>query len=98
GPGNITRYLLAKRPDFTIDAIDIAPNMIELAKQNNPTANFEVMDCRGIAGISKKYDGIICGFCMPYLSKSDCGQLIADSANLLKDNGILYFSTIEGNY
>ena len=37
GPGNITKYLLAKRPDFQIDAIDVAPNMIELAKANNPT-------------------------------------------------------------
>jgi len=29
GPGNITKYLIAKRPDFDIFGIDIAPNMIE---------------------------------------------------------------------
>src|SRR5690606_1929583 len=46
GPGNITRYLLSKRADFEIFGIDIAPNMIELAKQNNPTAKFEIMDTR----------------------------------------------------
>ena len=28
GPGNITKYLLSKRPDFNIYGIDIAPNMI----------------------------------------------------------------------
>ena len=32
GPGNITKYLLNKRPDFRIEGIDISPNMIELAK------------------------------------------------------------------
>ena len=35
GPGNITKYLLSKRPDFDIFGIDIAPNMIELAKKNS---------------------------------------------------------------
>jgi 2-polyprenyl-3-methyl-5-hydroxy-6-metoxy-1,4-benzoquinol methylase len=38
GPGNITKYLLSKRPDFDIFGIDMAPNMIEFAKKNNPTA------------------------------------------------------------
>ena len=33
GPGNITRYIQRKRQDFQIDAIDIAPNMIDLAKK-----------------------------------------------------------------
>src|SRR5829696_71014 len=39
GPGNITKYLLAKKPDIQIYAIDVAPNMIQLAKANNPTAH-----------------------------------------------------------
>ena len=44
GPGNITKYLLTQRPDFDILGIDIAPNMIQLAEQNNPTATFKVLD------------------------------------------------------
>lgn len=36
GPGNITKYLLSKRPDFDILGIDILPNMIELAKKIIP--------------------------------------------------------------
>ncbi len=67
GPGNITKYLLTQRPDFDILGIDIAPNMIELAKKNNPSANFVVMDSRQINSLDKKYDGIIVGFCLPYL-------------------------------
>lgn len=98
GPGNITQYLLQKRPDFIIEAIDVAPNMLKLAQINNPTAHFKVMDCREIDTISKKFDAIMCGFCMPYLSKNDCNKLIKDAHHLLNDNGIFYFSTIEGNY
>lgn len=41
---NITKYLLTKRPDCIVQGIDAATNMVELAKHNNPTANFKVMD------------------------------------------------------
>ncbi|HEX6915309.1 MAG TPA: class I SAM-dependent methyltransferase [Chitinophagaceae bacterium] len=98
GPGNITKYLLSKRPDFRIEAIDIAPNMIELARANNPAARFAVMDCRQIDSLTAKYDAIIAGFCMPYLSKEDNAKLIKDCSALLHNGGILYFSTIKGDY
>jgi predicted TPR repeat methyltransferase len=98
GPGNITRYLLSKRSDFKITGIDISPTMIELAKKNNPSAEFNVMDCRDIGQLSKKYDAIVCGFCMPYLSNEECSNLINDAAMLLNENGLFYFSVIEGKY
>ena len=98
GPGNITKYLLSKRPGFKIDAIDVAPNMIKLAKENNPTANFKVLDCREIEKLTDKYDAIICGFCLPYLSKEDSAKLIKDCYSLLNNNGILYLSAIEDDY
>ncbi len=98
GPGNITKYLLDKRPDFKIEGIDISPNMIDLAKANNPTADFKVMDCREIDKLQNKVDGIICGFCFPYLSKFDSSKLVKDCGNLLNDKGILYISFVEGDY
>ena len=98
GPGNITKYILSKRPNFKINAVDVAPNMIKLAKDNNPTANFEIMDCREIDKLTEKFDAIICGFCMPYLSKEDSIKLIKDCSFLLNKKGILYFSTIEDDY
>ncbi len=97
GPGNITKYLLSKRPDFDIFGIDIAPNMIELASKSNPTANFAVMDSRQIDEIKTKYDGIVCGFCLPYLSQSDSQKLIGDCYNLLNENGLIYMSFVEGD-
>ena len=98
GPGNITKYLLSKRPDFEIFGIDIAPNMIKLAKENNPNASFAIMDSREISKIKTKYDGIVCGFCLPYLSPTDSEKLIFDANNLLNDNGLIYISFIEGGH
>lgn len=98
GPGNITKYLLTKRPDLKILGIDLAPNMIELAQKNNPEAEFRVMDCRDIGRLDKKYDGVMCGFALPYLSKEESVQLIGHVAGLLKPDGIFYLSTMEDEY
>ena len=98
GPGNITKYLLSQKPSLNVTGIDVAPNMIELAKKNNPTASFKVMDCRNVNQLQQKYHGIICGFCMPYLSQDDCAKLFKYCNALLVDEGIAYFSTIEGDY
>jgi len=98
GPGNVTKYLYSKRIDFKILGIDLAPSMIELAKINNPQADFQVMDCRNIEKLDKIFDAILCGFCMPYLSKQECNKMIADFSKLLKPEGVLYFSTMEDDY
>jgi len=97
GPGNITKYLLSQRPDFDIFGIDIAPNMIEFAKKNNPTAKFAVMDSRQINRLETKYDGIIGGFCLPYLSNTESEELISHSYDLLNENGLIYLSFVEGD-
>lgn len=98
GPGNITKYLLAKNPNYKILATDVAPSMIELAKINNSSAEFKVLDARAISQIDQKFDAVLCGFCMPYLSKEESIKLIKDSRELLNDDGILYFSVIENDY
>ncbi len=98
GPGNVTRYLTSKRPDFKIFGIDLAPNMIELAKINNPHADLEIMDCREIRTIERKFDGVMCGFCAPYLSKEELKALINDTSELLVPSGLFYLSTMEDDY
>lgn len=97
GPGNISKYLLSKRPDFDVLGIDVAPNMIELAKKNNPSAEFLVMDSRNSNEIESKFDAVVCGFCLPYLSESETEKLVQDCYNLLNENGLLYISFVEGN-
>lgn len=97
GPGNITQYLLSKKADFDILGIDIAPNMIQLAKKNNPKAQFKVMDCREIGNVTSTFDGIIAGFCLPYLSPNEVKNLIKTAFDLLNDKGVIYLSFVEGN-
>ena len=96
GPGNIAKYLLAKRPDFDLFGIDLAPNMVALAAELNPTARFSVMDCRAISQLNDKFDAIIGGFTLPYLSTLERKKLLVDAYQLLHPNGLLYLSYVAG--
>jgi predicted TPR repeat methyltransferase len=94
----ITRYLLGKRPDFRILGIDNSENMVKLAKKNNPGAQFKLMDGRKISSLNRKFDVILSGFVIPYLSFNDFEKLIADCRKLLSDPGLLYISFVEGDH
>ncbi|CAN5572288.1 class I SAM-dependent methyltransferase [soil metagenome] len=98
GPGNITRYLLANRPDLKILGTDLAPNMIELARKNNPTAEFRELDAKSLSSLTQVFDGIMAGFIVPYLSREECNQLLKNAYQLLNEDGLLYLSFTEGNY
>lgn len=98
GPGNISRYLLSKRPGLQVHGIDIAPNMVKLARANNPSGCFEAMDCREISRLARTYNAIVCGFCLPYLSQPETASFLTQAANLLEPGGLLYLSVIEGDH
>ena len=98
GPGNICKYLLEEKPDLIIHGIDLSPKMISLAKSNNPTAFFEVMDSRKISSFKKTYDAIVAGFLFPYLSREEVTQFIVSARAIIRTGGIIYISTMEGDY
>ncbi|TVP08993.1 hypothetical protein AYI87_20595 [Shewanella sp. KCT] len=98
GPGNIARYLLARHPQLDYLGTDLAPQMVSLARENNPTGKFEVMDCLAIDSLTKMFDAIVCGFCLPYLNKEEAKALIQAMARRLNAGGLLYLSTMEGDY
>ena len=98
GPGNITRYLLNYNPKFKILATDVSKNMVDLAIKNNSSVDHQIIDCRNIGNLKSKFDGIICGFIIPYLKDSDLLNLIADIHDLLYEGGILYLSFVVGKY
>ena len=95
GPGNIIKYLLDRRPHYEVLGIDLSPKMLSLAQTNNPKAKFQLIDCRKIDMIEQKFDGITCGFCLPYLTREEAIELIANVSGLLKPGGVFYLSTME---
>jgi 2-polyprenyl-3-methyl-5-hydroxy-6-metoxy-1,4-benzoquinol methylase len=96
GPGNITQMLLSEKPNLSILATDLAPNMLMLAKKNNPKIEVLQLDSRHLNRVEEQFDAIMCGFCLPYLDRLEAIALIDAAALRLKLGGILYLSTMEG--
>jgi ubiquinone/menaquinone biosynthesis C-methylase UbiE len=97
GPGNVTRYLKNKFQKSKIIAIDLSPKMIEIARKEVTDVDFKLMDVREILLLERKFDSIMCSFCLPFLSKNDASKLIADCASMLTSGGVIYISTMEGD-
>jgi ubiquinone/menaquinone biosynthesis C-methylase UbiE len=97
GPGNVSKHLLHLRPELRVLGIDLAPKMLELARINNPQAEFRVMDMRQIHLLTQRFGGVICGFGLPYLSAEEALKFIDDAARLLVPGGLLYLSTMEAD-
>ena len=88
GPANVTKYIKQRFPDSKIIAIDLAPRMIDIARQMVSGVDFRVMDVRDIKLLDSKFDSIMCSFCLPFLSKLDTDKLISDCSNKLIKNGL----------
>jgi cyclopropane fatty-acyl-phospholipid synthase-like methyltransferase len=98
GPGNVTKYLLSKRPDLDILATDLAPNMLQIAKETNPSIQIQLLDCRRIRSLNRTFDAVVCAFATPYLSKEQTIQMIHDVSSILNAGGAFYISTMEDDY
>ena len=96
GPGNVSRYVMAQRPEMDLMGIDLAPRMVELARAAVPSAQFVVHDLRQLAELKRRFNGIICAFGLPYLSGEEALAFIKSAGEFLEPNGAFYLSTMLG--
>ena len=96
GPGNISTYLLNKNSTLSITGVDLSANMIELAKKKIPEGAFEVLDVRDVGTLEKIFQGIVCGFCIPYLAINDVQKLLVECYEMLAPGGVFYLSFVDG--
>jgi trans-aconitate methyltransferase len=94
GPGNTTKYLLKQQPNWKLLGTDVSENMVKHAQKNNPKATFQVLDARNINEVQTKFHGIVCGFCIPFLSTYDVAIFIQNCAQLINPSGVLYLSFV----
>lgn len=98
GPGNLSRYVLMQHPHWQWLGIDLSPRMVQLARELNPGARFEVMDVRAIRTLPERFDAALIGFCFPYLDRAAVQGLLQDLNHLLEPGSLVYISTEEGAY
>lgn len=95
GPGNNAKLLFEADNSYKITGMDLSVEMINIAKRNAPGCNFQVQDIRDIIP-DKKYDAIIASFCIVHLSDEETSVLINRLSEMLKKNGTIFLSFMEG--
>jgi ubiquinone/menaquinone biosynthesis C-methylase UbiE len=96
GPGNVAKFLAEAHPGIAITGLDLAPAMIELARANVPQAEFQVRDIRDLDFAPASFDAVVAAFALPYLDHAEALKFIADIGRIVKENGLLYLSCMEG--
>jgi malonyl-CoA O-methyltransferase len=92
GTGLLTKQLADKYPDALIDAVDLAPGMINSAKRyvQNKNVNFICYDYEEVE-LTKNYDLIVSNATFQWFNH--LSDTIAKTCNLLNKGGQILFST-----
>ncbi len=95
GPGNNAKILHDKDTTCRITGVDLSEKMVELARQNAPLGDFDVLDIRDIH-FNRRFDVIIASFCIVHLTDTDTSLLLKKISDHLTPGGALYLSFMEG--
>jgi ubiquinone/menaquinone biosynthesis C-methylase UbiE len=95
GPAQISKYIKEK-VNANIFGVDLSQEMLKIAQKNIPDGVF-YKDSIITFNANKLYDVIVLGFGIPYLNNRQVKQCIKNSVNLLKENGYIYLSFMEGH-
>jgi ubiquinone/menaquinone biosynthesis C-methylase UbiE len=94
GPGNVAKLLVEK--GFSVVGVDLSSEMTRIAKENVPAAEFIVSDLRNLRMEEQHYKAIIASFCLVHLNNEETGDLLKNIGIMLKQDGLLYLSCMEG--
>ena len=95
GPAQISKYIKDKI-NVNVTGVDLSAEMLNIAKNNIPDGLF-IEDSIVTFKTDISYDLIIIGFGVPYLNNQQVMQCIKNSISLLKNNGHIYLSFMDGN-
>jgi trans-aconitate 2-methyltransferase len=95
GPGNLTTLLASRWPDADIRGLDSSPEMIEKARDADPTITFEVADLRTWVRESDPVDVVVSNATLQWVPGHL--ELLAPLASRVNPGGWLAFQ-VPGNF
>jgi SAM-dependent methyltransferase len=86
GPGHITGWLAAR--GATAVGIDLAPGMIEIARQEQPTAGFRVGDLLDLPATDAEFGAVIAFYSVIHLPPGELPAALAEMYRVLRPGGL----------
>ncbi|BBO86185.1 SAM-dependent methyltransferase [Desulfosarcina ovata subsp. sediminis] len=95
GPGNNIKTILEQNASCNFIGVDLSEQFIKIAGNKYPQFAFIQEDIRKI-DLKAKYDVVLASFCIVHLSNKETEELLTKISDLLKDDGYLYLSYMNG--
>ncbi len=96
GPGNIAQFLLNRSPELKWTGLDLSTEMIKIARAALPQAEFLVRDIRTPGYPAFFFEAVVASFALPYLDDREALDFIATIGRIVKPDGLIYLSCMEG--
>lgn len=94
--GDYPKYLTEKcNKDFEVIGIDSSKNMINVAIDNAPKANFEVMDMRTLKFPPNSFDAILCFATLIHVNDEEALKIMENFNTILKKKGLIIINVME---
>lgn len=95
GPGRDSKFFVDK--GYEVIGIDISPQMIALARNSVPQANFLVSDIESLKLNNESIDAIWASASLLHVSKKAMSGVVENLYRILKPEGIFYVSMKKGS-
>lgn len=93
GAGTKAKYLVNK--GLQVLGIDIAENLIAIAKTEVPAARFLVMDMKELGDLMESFDGVFAQASLLHIPKQEISAVIKSLSGKLKSGGYFYVAVKE---
>ncbi|MDP4000424.1 MAG: class I SAM-dependent methyltransferase [bacterium] len=94
GPGVDSAYMSAE--GFRVIGVELSPQMLELAREKSPDAEFQLTDIREIGFDGETFDGVLASYSLIHLPKKDVPGIIGNFFRILKSGGAVCIGIQEG--
>lgn len=95
GPGHHSDFFVEN--GFDVVGIDLSSEMIAIARNEVPQANFEIMDLLNIEFDPNSFDGVWASASLLHVQKSQIKKVLVSIKKILKPNGVFYLSLKSGD-
>jgi len=96
GPGQTTRFLFEAGVE-NIVGTDVAPLMVQKAKQLNPSLHFEVADMLNLTYPDNTFGSAVAFYSIVHFTETELKKALSEIKRILKDGGQFLFSFHIGN-
>lgn len=95
GPGNIARHLIAD--GCSVVGVDLSAELIEIATERVPEAEFQVMDIRELSFPRESFDGVYAAYSLMHVADEDVLAVLREFARVMRPGGVLFVAAKAGD-